>query len=69
MTDFSDVMNEDDYIDLIKRYSIEFQNSFHKFYEIYIINKENNKINYIYDELKYIKFLIIIIKLESLIII
>ena len=51
MTDFSDVMNEDDYIDLIKRYSIEFQNSFHKFYEEYVTNKADGKINYIYDEL------------------
>ena len=54
MTDFSDVMIEDDYINLIERYSTEFQNSFHIFYDVYISNKEkdSNKINYILEELK-----------------
>ena len=31
-TNLSDVMTETEYIELIKRYSIEFQNSFHKFF-------------------------------------
>ena len=54
MTNFRDVMIDEDYIDLIERYSTEFQNSFHKFYEVYISNKEQdiNKINYIFEELK-----------------
>ena len=38
MTNFTDIMNETDYIDLLERYSIEFQNSFHKFYDVYISN-------------------------------
>jgi hypothetical protein len=51
-TDFSDVMNETDYIDLIKRYSIEFQNSFHIFYDIYISynNEDTSQIHFIFDE-------------------
>ena len=53
ITNFSDVMEEDDYIDLIKRYSTEFQNSFHIFYNVYITNKEQdtNQNNYIFEEL------------------
>ena len=52
ITDFSDIMEENDYIDLIERYSIEFQNSFHKFYDIYIKNKEQDINNIIFEELE-----------------
>jgi hypothetical protein len=57
MTDLNDVMEEDDYIDLIERYSSAFQNSFHIFYNIYITNKDQdiNKINYIFEELEVYK--------------
>ena len=51
LTDLSDVMEEKDYIDLIKRYSIEFQSAFHKFYDVYISNnlKDTSKIHYIFN--------------------
>jgi hypothetical protein len=53
ITDFSDVMKEVDYINLIARYSKEFQNSFHKFYEVYISNKQDiNKITTFFEEMK-----------------
>jgi hypothetical protein len=52
ITNLSDIMTENDYINLIKRYSIEFQNSFHIFYDIYISNNidDSSKIHFIFDE-------------------
>ena len=56
-TDLSDVMTENEYIELIKRYSIEFQNSFHKFYDIYISNNndDTSQIHFIFDEIEVFK--------------
>ena len=50
-------MLEKDYTDLIERYSIEFQKSFHKFYEVYITNKKHdlNEKNYIFEDLELFK--------------
>jgi hypothetical protein len=52
ITNLNDIMTENDYIDLIKRYSNEFQNSFHIFYDIYISNNidDSSKIHFIFDE-------------------
>ena len=54
LTNFSDVMKESDYIDLIKRYSIEFQRAFHTFYDVYISanNKDTSQINYIFNNIE-----------------
>jgi len=51
LTNFSDVMKESDYIDLIRRYSIEFQSAFHTFYEVYVStnNKDTSQIHYIFN--------------------
>ena len=57
LTNLSDVMLENDYTDLIKRYSIEFQKSFHKFYEVYISNKKHDlyEKNYIFEDIELFK--------------
>ena len=51
LTNFSDVMKESDYIDLIEKYSIEFQSAFHTFYEVYVStnNKDTSQIHYIFN--------------------
>ena len=51
LTNLSDIMVEEDYIDLIRKYSIEFRSSFHKFYDVYISNnhKDTSKIHYIFN--------------------
>ena len=38
MTNFNGIMFEKNYIDLIEKYSIEFQDAFHKFYQVYVSN-------------------------------
>jgi len=51
LTNLSDVMEEQDYINLIRKYSIEFQSAFHKFYDVYIStnHEDTSKIHYIFN--------------------
>ena len=51
LTNLSDVMEEQDYINLIRKYSINFQSAFHKFYDVYIStnHKDTSKIHYIFN--------------------
>ena len=48
LTNLTDVMSEYNYTELIKRYSTSFQSSFHKFYEVYISNKNHNSFEKLY---------------------
>ena len=54
LTNLSDVMEEQDYIDLIKKYSIEFKNAFRKFYDVYISTNQgdSSKIHYIFNNIE-----------------
>ena len=57
LTNLTDVMSEYNYTELIKRYSTSFQSSFHKFYEVYISNKNHDSFekNYIFEDLEIYK--------------
>ena len=50
LTNLSDVMEEQDYIDLIRKYSIEFQSASHKFYDVYVStnHKDTSKLYYFF---------------------
>jgi hypothetical protein len=54
LTNLSDIMEEQDYIDLIRKYSINFQNAFHKFYDVYIStnHRDTSQIHFIFNNIE-----------------
>ena len=50
-------MEEQDYIDLIRKYSINFQNAFLKFYDVYISanHRDTSQIHYIFNNIEIFK--------------
>jgi hypothetical protein len=52
LTNLSDIMEEQDYIDLIRKYSINFQNAFHKFYDVYTNHRDTSQIHFIFNNIE-----------------
>ena len=52
ITNYTDIMNESDFIDLLSTNSYQFQDSFHHFYDVYVTYKtqENHPINKIFEK-------------------
>ena len=57
LTNYTDIMKEQDYIDLLSQNSDLFQDGYHQFYEVYITykSKENGPIHLIFDKQKIYK--------------